>query len=124
MAKHRTITTGVAQITLKEGYVRIKFLDTDNPFDLEEAKLQYNAVKELTGGKQYRVLIDMRGVYVSPEKEAQEFLSQQEEKIAEAILVNSLAARIISKFYAKKTVNTPVKVFSQEAKAIDWLLKQ
>lgn len=124
MVEHRTITTGVTQITMEAGYLRIKFFDTENSFDLAEAKEQYRAVKMLSDGKHYKALIDIRNTYVSPEKEAQEFLSQIEEKIAEAILVDSLAAHIISKFYAKKAVKSPVKIFRNESKAIEWLFKQ
>lgn len=124
MVRGKTITTKLAEISKEENFIRLKFFNSNEDFDLEEAKMQYNAASELCNGKPYKVLIDVRGVDVSPQKEAQDFLSHLDEKIAEAIIVNSLALRILSKFYKNKSSNNPVKIFSKEEKAIEWLLQQ
>ena len=124
MFERKTITTKVAKITREEEYLRIQFFESDESFDIEEAKSQYEAARELCDGEPYKVLIDVRGVNVSPQKEAQDFLSQVDEKIAEAIIVDSLAVRILSKFYKKSSSKNAVKIFSREDKAIRWLLKQ
>jgi hypothetical protein len=124
MVEYRTITTTIARVSWEKDFIRIKFLPSDKAFDLEEAKRQYEAAKQLAKGQRYKVLIDIRDVHISPEKDAQEFLSQLEEKVAEAILVNNLAARILSKFYVKMTSNNETKIFSKEKKAVDWLKNQ
>ena len=121
VSTRQTITTDTAVLSLEEGYIRIKFYNSDSPFDLAEAKRQYDGARGLSKSQPYKVLIDIRDVNVSPKKEAQEFLSSVDEKIAEAILVNSLAARILSRFYMRRTVSNPVRIFSKEQKAVDWL---
>tara|TARA_B100000508_G_scaffold137355_1_gene131595 strand:+ start:116199 stop:116576 length:378 start_codon:yes stop_codon:yes gene_type:complete len=124
MVIHHTITTNVAELSWQDDFILIKFIQSDAAFDLEEAKRQYEAAKSLVNGEKYRVLIDVRDVSVSPEKEAQEFLSKVEEKIAEAILVNNLATRIISQYYITKNERSPVKIFTKKHKAIKWLKAQ
>lgn len=117
----RSITTNVAILSRSDGFIRIKFVDASDSFDLAEAKRQYEAAKILAENKKYKVLIDVRDVHVSPEKDAQEFLTNISEKVAEAVLVNSLATRLITRFYVRANKNTPVRVFSNEKKAIKWL---
>lgn len=124
MLERKTITTKIAKITREEDFLRIKFINSNDVFDLKEAVRQYEAATLLCRGEPYKVLIDVRGTNVSPQKDAQDFLSQVDEKIAEAIIVNSLAVRILSKFYMKSTSKNAVKIFSREDKAIEWLLKQ
>ncbi len=124
MVARKTITTKVSKIIKEDDFVRIKFFESENLFDLDEAKMQFDAAHSLCGGKPYKILIDIRGVNVSPDKDAQDFLSQLDNKIAEAIIVSNLAVRILSEFYRKKSTQNKVKIFSREDKAIEWLSKQ
>lgn len=122
VSTQQTITTNLAELSNEGEFIRIKFVSSDESFDLEEAKRQYAAAKKLSSGQNYKVLIDVRDVSVSPEKDAQEFLIEVQEKIAEAILVNNLATRLLSRFYVRKSKNNPVRIFSKERKAIQWLM--
>ena len=69
-----------------------------------------------------KILIDTRGSNAVPDKEAQDFTTDAPLRIAEAIIVESLSMRILSKFYMKKNKNNTVKIFSDETKAINWLV--
>jgi hypothetical protein len=120
-----SIFTNTAEIILhKEGFLEIRLLDTDAPFDLEEAKWQYEVALELTKGKDYLVLVNTEGATVQPTKEAQEFLIKVNKRIAEAIVVESLAMRILSRFYVRGIKTHTVKVFKTRDQAVDWLLAQ
>ena len=121
----KSIFTNTAEITLhEEGYLEIRLLDTDVPFDLEEAKRQYEVALELTKGKDYLVLINTEGDTVQPTKEAQEYLIKADKRIAEAIIVESLAMRILSRFYVRRINTHSVKVFKTRDQAVEWLLTQ
>jgi hypothetical protein len=124
MVVRKTITTKVAEIIKEDGFLRIKFFETENLFDLAEAKMKFDAAFALCGGEPYKVLIDVRGVNVSPDRDAQDFLRQLDYKKADAIIVSNLAVRILSEFYRKRSTKNKVKIFSREDKAIEWLLKQ
>ncbi len=120
------ISTNTSLISVTpEGLLEIKFIDNDLKIDLEEAKAQYNAAKQLVGGKEMLVLVDARESMHDLTKEAKEFIAQVSEKKAEAIVVKELHQRIIATFYLKVTVmhyNHPVKVFSDRNEAVKWLL--
>lgn len=119
----KSIFTNTAEITLhEEGYLEIRLLDTDAPFDLLEAKRQYEVALELTKGKDYLVLVNTEGATVQPTKEAQEYLIKVNKRIAEAIVVESLAMRILSRFYVRGIKSHPVKVFKTRDQAVEWLL--
>lgn len=118
------IITRSAEITLgNDGIVRKKFF---NDMDLEAHHGEENleAVKKLTGGKPYLVISDGRvNVRVSPEARA--FAASETacmNRIAEAILVNSVATRLTANFYIKfNKPRTPTRVFTDEQKALEWL---
>ncbi|MDZ4665701.1 MAG: STAS/SEC14 domain-containing protein [Bacteroidota bacterium] len=120
------ISTNTTLISVTpEGLLEVKFIDNDLKIDLEEAKAQYNAAKQLIEGDQMLVLVDARESIHELTKEAKEFIAQVSEKKAEAIVVKELHQRIIATFYLKATVtfyNHPVKVFSDRNEAVKWLL--
>jgi hypothetical protein len=123
MTKNRVYTSGVSEIFWDErGFIRLNLLETQNRFDLEEAKKQFDIAINIVGGEKYKLLIDTRGSNALPNKEAQEFASSVPKRIAEAILVESLSMRILSKFYMKKNKENTVKIFSKEKNAIEWLV--
>lgn len=122
VSTQQTITTNLAKLSNEGEFIRIKFINSEDPFDLEEAHRQYEAARKLSNNQNYKVLIDVRDVIVSPDKDAQEYLVEVQEKVAEAILVNNFAVRLLSRFYVRKSKNNPVRIFSKERKAIQWLM--
>ena len=123
MTKNRVYTTDICEMFWDErGFIRINFLDTQNAYGLEEAKRQFETALKITGGERCKVLIDTRGSNALPDKEAQDFTTNAPLRIAEAIIVDSLSMRILSKFYMKKNTNNTVRIFSKEKKAIEWLI--
>lgn len=119
----KTTFTNTAEIKLHDlGYLEIRLLDTEAPFDLEEAKKQFETALELSGGVPYLVLVDTEGSSVQPTKEAQEFLMDSKFRIAEAVIVKSLPMRILARFYVRGINSHPVKIFKYREKALEWLL--
>ena len=118
------VETNVAIVKKDSGFLRVTFFDTDAAFDLSEAKKQYQGILSITDGKPFKVLVDTRNSWALPENEAQHYLSNLDDKIAEAIVVKTLAVRIFSKLHEKLNKKNPTKVFTQEEKAIEWLREQ
>lgn len=117
------ISTGVAEIEWDErGFVRLTLLDTNNPFDLNEAKKQVDAVTQLTHGEKCKVLVDTTRAITTPTKEAEEFIASVNYRAAEALIVTALHYRILVKFYIRMHKTIPVKAFKTEQEAIAWLL--
>lgn len=120
------IITRTAEITLgNDGIVRKKFF-TDIDIEMEDGIENLAAVKALTEGQPYLVLSDGRvNVRVSPEARA--FSASEEasrNRIAEAILINSVAARLTANFYIRfNKPSTPTRIFTDEQKALEWLRK-
>ncbi len=108
-----------------KGFLEIKFLDNDRKIDIEEAKAQYKAAKELLGNRQMLILVDAREAVHELTREAKEFIAGISEKKAEVIVVKELHQRIVATFYLKNSVsifNHPVKVMSDHEQAVAWLL--
>jgi hypothetical protein len=120
------IITRSAEISLgNDGIVRKKFFN-DIDIDVEDGRENLAAVTQLTGGKPYLVVSDGR-VTVTVTPEAREFAASEEaskNRIAEAILVNSVATRLTANFYIRfNKPRTPTRIFTDEQKAIEWLRK-
>lgn len=122
------ILTRTSSISVtSEGLLEIKFLDNDLKIDLDEAKAQYNAAKQLLHHDQMLVLVDMREAVHEITKEAKDFIAGISEKKAEVILVKELHQRIVATFYLRNSVsvfNHPIKIMSDKDEAVKWLLSQ
>lgn len=123
MSDIKVFHTKVAEIFKdSRGFLDLKFKKTSEPFDLEEAEKQSEIANELMNNEKYCVLIDTSISNITPTKEAQEYLSSLDCKIAEAIVITSLPYRILARLYVKQA-NNPIKIFKTREKAIKWLLK-
>lgn len=112
----------MAELSIDElGFIRLTLLNNDSVFDLAEAKNQFEAAQLLSNNKPYKLLIDTREAFVTPDKEAENFITQTQLRKAEALIITSLHYRILAKFYVKRLTN-PAKVFRKEEEAIEWLL--
>jgi hypothetical protein len=111
---------------IEEGFLRIKILE-GSEIDLAESKISHKVSLEITGFKKFVTLIDARATVVVS-KEAREWGSSpeaQENMFAQAILVNSIANRLIGNFiiqFYKPIAKT--KLFSDELTALTWLKEQ
>ena len=121
--------TKTAAFSIDErGFIVVEFLANNEIFDVAEAHEHIRVGKILANNKKQRVLVDITNSYHVPDAEAKKTLAEFNLKTAEAIVVATLAHKIICNFYIKvlKTckVNYPVKTFLQKEKAIEWLLSQ
>ncbi len=119
--------TQTASISYIDEYRLLIKLKENIEIDVEEATENYEAVLKLTKGQKYAVLIDARvPVQVSPE--ARKYGSNQERQkdlIAQAIIVNTLANRLIGNFIINfNKPFAPTKLFSDEETAMEWLKEQ
>lgn len=121
------VTSKCASFQLVEdGVLHIVLLE-DSEIDIDESKLMQNKSLSLTDGKKFVALIDARAK-VTVSKESREWGSTAEAQInmiAQAIIVNSLANRIVGNFIIK--FHKPIaktRLFSDEESALDWLREQ
>lgn len=111
---------------IEEDILHIVLLE-DSEIDLEESKLMQQKSLLLTEGKKFVALIDARAK-VNVSKESREWGSSaeaQKNMVAQAILINSLANRLVGNFIIK--FHKPVAktaLFTDEASALKWLRKQ
>lgn len=112
----------------KRGFVAVEFLANNEIFDAAEAHEHIRIGKMLANNEKQLVLVDITNSYHVPDAAAKKILAEFNLKSAEAIVVATLAHKIIANFYIKvlKTCKAshPVKIFMQKEKAIEWLLNQ
>ena len=120
----KNIKTAKAEISLlKDNIVRMQILDYTHLE--EEDVVEFNHIKKgLVGNNIHKVLL-VSGKYTTISKEAREFSGKREigeNRIAKAIVVNSLAQALIANFFVKfQKSQSKVKVFSREDEALLWL---
>lgn len=122
-----SVSTRTAVISfVEEGILRITLLE-NSEIDIVESKKMQKLAAEFTKGEKYAALIDAR-TQVVVSREAREWGSSPEslkDTIAQAILVNSLANRLIGNFIIQfHKPMAPTKLFSDETAAIEWLREQ
>lgn len=122
--KKQAVETASARIWVtQDGICRIEhFRDAD--ITLEEAKTLIAAQTGLLGNRKVPVLIDANAVN-SVEPEARKFFSGEEAArvaAACAFLVGSSVSKIIGNFFIRLNKPPyPSRLFTSEAKALDWL---
>jgi hypothetical protein len=125
----KALKTYNSEINLDErGFLRIAFNDTDDEIDFDEIKQQIDACYIISEGKPIPVLIDVRNGKKNLSPEARNYAGKQNPykhlKLAEALLINSLAQRIMANFFIKfNKHHHPSKVFTREETAVKWLLE-
>ena len=122
-----SISTKCATFSLiEEGILRIQLLENAE-VDLTESKEMQKISLQITNGKKFVALVDAR-TQVVVSKELREWGSSpegQKNMLAQAIVVDSLANRLIGNFiiqFHKPIAKT--RLFSDETTAIDWLKQQ
>ena len=126
--KLQTIELAKGFIEVLEGNVVLLKFKEDVVFELRDAIEANKAIYSAVKGKPFLSLVDAR-IYGSISAGAREFFAKdtltKEIKIAEAIVINTLSARVYAKFYIRlsKSAN-PVKIFSDIHDAKLWLQLQ
>ena len=111
---------------IEEGVIEIILLENAE-IDLEESKLMQRTSLSVMQEKKFVALIDARATVVVS-KESREWGSSaeaQKNMLAQAIIVNSMASRIIGNFIIK--FHKPIAktaLFSDEKHALQWLYEQ
>jgi hypothetical protein len=94
--------------------------DFHGPFNLETAKEAMNAIDRISGNKKRPIVSHLSELPVN--KEVREYLSGQHRSAASALIVRSTSQRIIGNIFTGfSRVPFPIKLFTSEAKAIEWL---
>ncbi len=92
--------------------------------DIEDAADNFLVVRDLSKGKPIIKLVDARASF-KIDKKAQVFVQTEnnpDKNIARAIIVNSFLTKYLTQFFlGLETPHIPVKIFTSEKKAIEWL---
>ena len=104
-----------------EKIIRVRILE-GMKIDLKQAKLMNECMLRLAEKDRFPVLIDARASY-SWNKDAQEYnATHSDSRLATAVITNNPVSRLLTNTYVKIFKPAyPVKIFSNEAKAILWL---
>src|SRR5471030_899464 len=99
----KSVSTKCAKFSIiEEGILHIQLL-ANSEIDLEESKTMQKISLDITDGKKFVALVDARAAIVVS-KESREWGSTAEAQVnmlAQAIVVNSLANRLIGNFIVK-----------------------
>jgi hypothetical protein len=120
----KTIKTRTAEYAKLEERIFLCRMIADVEVNVEDTNENLAFILKISEMKPYAVLVDAR-VPVTITKEAMENAARPEfhtNLIAQAILVNSLANRIVGNFIIKfHKPGSPTKLFSNYDAAMDWL---
>ena len=103
-------------------YIKI---DDGCQIEIEDTIAQYEFFKFKADGKIKFLILVESGETTSISKEAREFKSRPENNelaIASAVVVKSLAQRLLINFIIRLQKNKKTKMFDNKHKAIEWLL--
>lgn len=123
-----SITDRISTVEYWENGIIFFKLKDHVKIELPDAKLHYEYLKRRYDGKtKYRILVET-GRYTDITKEAREFSSRPETNsmtMASAVIVKSLAHRLIINFMINMTNRQKIKMkmFDKKEKAIEWLLQ-
>jgi hypothetical protein len=91
--------------------------------DLEHSMKNSVALADFTGNRTYYQLVDARADYtITPE--GRDYAAKEEVRskvAARAVLISSLAARLVTNFYSKSNPEERIKTFDNEESALQWL---
>lgn len=111
----------ITQIAHDIVYIDIK---PNEEFTLDDYKEAIEGIAQIGDGKIFKQLIHV-GLHTLPTNEARQYLTSPERssfKLADAIVVQSLAQNIIARFIMKfQSPKVPTRVFSNDRDALLWL---
>jgi len=93
-------------------------------FSREDGKAQIEEFKKITGGKKVCLIIETNANSRAPKKEDRDFIAEMLTEITKAMAVIStspLSRMIANLFFGLKPPTYPVKFFSNEKEAKEWI---
>jgi hypothetical protein len=117
------IETRIARIWRDaRGFVRIVILP-DARLDLEDARALIDAEAQLAQGQRVASLADIREIKSVTREARLHFTGEEAEAVikAQAVLVGSPLSVVIGNFYGLYGVPYPIRLFTVEERATDWL---
>lgn len=122
-----SITDRVSTIEFWDNDIIFIKLKDNIQVEIEDSKKQYLFLKSKYDGIHKHLILVESGLYTTISKDAREFSSKpqsNEMTKATAVIVKSLAHRILINFIIKLThqQTMKMKLFDDKQKAIDWLL--
>ncbi len=119
----KSVTTSVGELTLKRHDLVVVNLYENAVIEIDQVNELYNCLNDFMQLKPYLMLV-IPGNGTTYSMEAQKYAARLEDKdvLAQAIVVDNLAQRLLANFYIK--VNRPgrnVKVFSSLVVGMAWL---
>ncbi|MES2681764.1 MAG: hypothetical protein V4635_17850 [Bacteroidota bacterium] len=120
---NRTVTTSVCQISVEKNDVVFVKMNENAIIDIEEVDEMHQSLNELVDHRPYYMVV-IPAIGNTSSSEARKYAARLKNKklMAEAIVVDNLAQRIMANFYVK--VNRPnqkVKVFSSVPAGLAWI---
>lgn len=107
------------------GFVRATMKDGIE-MTLEDAREALAATFRVAGGRRSRVLVDSRGLRYQTKEARDEFVGDEAVRVSSrvALVVGSPVSRMIGNFFLRNSTHrTPTRLFTNEAAAIEWLLR-
>lgn len=96
----------------------------DTPFRLSDAEEALRLIREIGGGQKSCLLMDISRLK-SMSREARTYFSapdRTEDLLAVALIINSPLSRVIGNFFlGLNKAAIPVRLFTEEKQAVDWL---
>lgn len=109
---------------IEDSIMKIQMKDHEE-IDLEQMKIMVAAIQKLSDGKPYCCLADLRNSSGTTNNEARQYAADQANqpnKIADAIIFNSLAKKLMANFYIQfNKPKSPTRTFNSEESALKWL---
>jgi hypothetical protein len=123
-----SIRDRVSTVEFLENGIVIFKLEDHVTISIEDAILHTQYLSERFEGEKFRILVEP-GKYTDITKEAREFSARPENNIytrASAVIIKSIAQRLIMNFIVSFTRNQAVKIrmFDTSEKALEWLETQ
>ncbi|HKC69333.1 MAG TPA: hypothetical protein VKG26_13940 [Bacteroidia bacterium] len=115
-----------ATLSMLDAHTLLVTMKENEEVDLDAAIENYKIATHLTKGKRYASLVDVR-VYVTITDEAKKYAAQPDmytNVIAQAVVITSLATRLLANFLIKFTTynkDVEMKIFNDYDVALKWL---
>jgi hypothetical protein len=113
MAENILHDNGILEVKIKEGA----------EIDAAQVHSNIEAIKEITDDR-HPVLVDARVIFTITQEARELAAENSKNRLAKAVLINSLATRLIGNFYINfHKPSIPTKIFTSREDAIEWLTK-
>jgi hypothetical protein len=112
------------QTLVEPGIIKIE-VEENALLNLEDVVAMRMVNQELSKGEKFCILWDSRGVHFTIDPQALKKMASaeyQETRKAAALIVNSLAGKLVGNFFKSLTSGkSPTRLFNSEAEALKWL---